>query len=90
MTINRQTAERINELSKRNNEILSSIKGLDKIKFATDLKLKLGMFMDDIVNIEYALHCANLGIVKSVILSDKEIKTVEGIIMTSGWKFTKI
>lgn len=89
---NRQTVGRINELPKRNNEILSSIQGLDKIKLATDLKLKfiLGMLKDDLVNIEYALHWAKSGIVNSVILSDKEIKTVECIMMHSGGKFTKI
>lgn len=90
--INRKTVERINELSSRNNEILASIKGLDNIKFASDIKtkLKLEIIKEDLKNIEYALHWAKSGIVNSFILSDIEINSIERIMKESNGKFTNI
>lgn len=92
VVINRLTLEKINELTRATNEIIKNVNYNDNIKekLITKLKLKLDILKEEIVNIQYAIHWAKVGIVNSLILSSDEINIVKHIISKDIIPFVNI
>lgn len=73
--INRDSIERINVLTNTTNQILKTVKSLEQVhKTIEDTIInKLKIIKDELLNIEYALQWARVGVINSFILSENEI-----------------
>lgn len=82
VVINKLTVEKVNEIIGKTNEILRTLNYDEtmKEKLITHLKLKIDILKEEIVNIQYAIHWAKVGIVNSFILSPSEINIVKQIL----------
>lgn len=77
--INRQTLDKMNEMIKRNDDLLKFVKSVDSVKMAIVLenKFKLEVIREDLKNIGYALSWAKANIINSFILSSLEIRAIQ-------------
>lgn len=84
VVINRLSIEKIKEVTKVTNEILTTInknsENQVKEQAITSLKYRLDMIKEEIINIQYAIHWAKIGIINSFILSTTEINIIKDII----------
>lgn len=92
VVINKLSLEKINELTRTTNEIIKTINYNDvaKEKLITKLKFKIDILKQEIINIQYAIHWAKLGVVNSFILSPEEIDIVKNIIVKDSIPFVNI
>lgn len=77
--INKNTIERINLMTNTTNTILKTIQSLGEIQRTVEdsIRNRINIIKTDIVNIEYALQWAKVGVINSFILSEKEINEAE-------------
>lgn len=77
--INKSIIERINNITDITNKIIDIYKTNDESKniLITNIKYKLDLIKEEIVNVDYALHWAKAGVVNSFILSNNEINLVK-------------
>lgn len=82
VVINKLSLEKINELIGTTNEILKNVNYNETMRdrMIHGLKLKIDMLKTEIVNIQYAIHWAKVGVVNTFILSSDEINIVKEII----------
>lgn len=92
VVINKLSMEKINELTKTTNEIIKNLNINDnsKEKLITNLKMKMDIIKEEIVNVQYAIHWAKLGIVNSFILSSEEIDIVKDVISKDSIPFVNL
>lgn len=92
VVINKMSLEKINELTATTNEIIKHMNYNEttKEKLITNLRLKISILKEEIVNIQYAMHWAKLGIVNSFILSSNEINIVNHVINRDSLPFVNI
>lgn len=78
--INKMSLEKINEITSRTNEILKFTKSIDwKDSLIDKLKYKLNIVKDEIINLQYAIHWAKVGVLNSFILSSDEMKLAKNL-----------
>lgn len=80
--INKLTVGRINEITNITNKILRTLKenSQDKDRIIWEIKYKLDIIKEEVVNVAYALHWAKANIVNSYILTSSEISIAEQIL----------
>lgn len=90
--INELYNERINNITKIQNEIQNLLKDNNKInnEIITDLKYKIKIVKEELENIIYAIHWAKLGTINSFILSKNEIDLASKIFNEQQLPYTTI
>jgi len=73
--INKDAINRINLLTNTTNQILKTIRSLEKVEsiFEETISNKLKILKEEITNVEYAIQWAKVGVINSFILSEREI-----------------
>lgn len=73
--INRDSIDRINVLTNTTNKILKTIQSIEQVHRTVEDTIinKVKIIRDELMNIEYALQWAKVGVINSFILSEKEI-----------------
>lgn len=91
VVINRMSLEKINEITQSTNEVLRFvISETSKDSLINNLKYKLDIIRNEIMNLQYAIHWAKVGVLNSFILSDKEIKMVKNLYDTEKLTYSNI
>lgn len=92
LIINRAMSERINNITEVSNKIVKLLKDREDIQhdIAVDIKYKLQLIKDEIININYAIHWAKVGIVNSYIFSNSEMNLIKEIIEKNNIPFNNI
>lgn len=92
LIINRAMSERINNITEVSNKISKILKDREDIQhdMAVNIKFKLQLIKDEIININYAIHWAKVGIVNSYIFSNAEMNLIKEIIEKNNIPFTNI
>lgn len=92
VVINKLSLRKINELTQITNEIIKSINYSDvnRDRLSSKLKFKIEILKQEIVNIQYAIHWAKIGIVNSFILSSDEINIIKNIIEKDSIPFVNV
>ncbi|XP_036348053.1 uncharacterized protein LOC118757450 [Rhagoletis pomonella] len=86
VTINKIVFDRINKITAVSNKILKAVQSSEDIQHnvAVELKYKLRVIKEEIINIDYAIHWAKAGIVNSYILSNEELELVKSVILRNN------
>lgn len=86
VTINKIVFDRINKITAVSNKILKAVQSSEDIQHnvAIELKYKLRVIKEEIINIDYAIHWAKAGIVNSYILSNEELELVKSVILKNN------
>lgn len=81
LIINKMTIDRVNEITNKMNILLKAIKSgnNNEDKVLLQIKYKLDLIKEEIINIEYAIHWAKANVINSYILSNNEINIVKEI-----------
>lgn len=94
VVINILSIENFKEITKITNEILRNINSSStnsiKEQAITVLKYKLDIIKEEIINIQYAMHWAKIGIINSFILSYTEINIIKDVINTDSIQFVNL
>ncbi|XP_053969201.1 uncharacterized protein LOC128870575 [Anastrepha ludens] len=92
LIINRAMSGRINNITEVSNKIFKILKDKEDVQhdMAVNIKFKLQLIKDEIININYAIHWAKVGIVNSYIFSNVEMKLIKEIIEKNNIPFTNI
>ncbi|XP_050339731.1 uncharacterized protein LOC126766074 [Bactrocera neohumeralis] len=79
--INKVIFDRINNITTISNKIIKSLQTNEEIQhhLALEIKYKLKIIKEEIINIDYAMHWAKAGIVNSYILSNDEHRLIKSV-----------
>lgn len=88
--INRMTVEKINEITNMTNRVLRTFNENNNDKSILEIKYKLEVIKEEIVNVAYAIHWAKANIVNSYILSNTEINITEQLLKSENIPFINI
>lgn len=80
--INKLSLDRMNELTVKMNQIIKVVQNDERTQGnleITKLKYKIEIIKDEIMNLQYAIHWAKVGVINSFILSHEEMKVVRKI-----------
>lgn len=74
--INKNTVDRINSITNSTNAIIKAIQTIEEVRKIQEDAIvnKLRILKEEIINVEYALQWAKVGVINSFILSEKEIE----------------
>lgn len=88
--INKLSTEKINELTKITNEIVKNRNENTYDNMIKKLKYNLDILKEEIINIQFAIHWAKVGIVNSLILTPHEINIVKDVITKNKIPFVNL
>lgn len=90
VVINKLSSNRINELTSKINKIVQNeARTLQNLDF-TEFKYKLEIMKEEIINLQYAIHWAKVGVINSFILSHNEIETIERLFKTNEINYLNV
>ncbi|XP_050339363.1 uncharacterized protein LOC126765684 [Bactrocera neohumeralis] len=92
VVINKIIFDRINNITRVSNKILKTVQSNEDVQrnFAIELKYKLKIVKEEIINIDYAIHWAKAGIVNSYILSNEELALAKSIFIKNNFTLNNV